>query len=142
MARPSDLVHQVGSDFEEAKEFYDRRNISKSLKHLDDSRRAAVDELKAAVYLYRQIQWFQDRFPEGKIRDVPGLCKVVTRNDIASADWSLTPGRYIGLAPAEVDEEFDFEQTLRDLHLELSELNKEAAFMAEKIQANFEVLGL
>ena len=63
---------------------------------------------------------------------VPGLCRVVTRADIESADWSLTPGRYVGVAPSEVDEEFDFEQTLRDIHVELADLNEEAAALAKK----------
>jgi len=73
---------------------------------------------------------------------VPGLCKVVTRADIEAADWSLTPGRFVGVAPAEVDEDFDFEQTLRDIHLELADLNRESVDLALRIQTNFEELGV
>ena len=73
---------------------------------------------------------------------MPGLCRVVTRAEIEAADWSLTPGRYVGVAPAEVDEDFDFEQTLRDIHIELADLNQEAAALAAKIQENFEALGI
>ncbi len=40
---------------------------------------------------------------------------------IEAADWSLTPGRYVGVAPPEMDEDFDFEQTLRDIQVELAE---------------------
>ena len=47
----------------------------------------------------------------------------------------------VGVAPAEEDEDFDFEQTLRDIHIELADLNKEAAELAVKIQKNFEELG-
>jgi hypothetical protein len=62
---------------------------------------------------------------------VPGLVKVVDRADVAAADWSLlTPGLYVGVAPQEEDEGFDFEQTLRDIHTELGDLNKEAAELA------------
>ena len=61
--------------------------------------------------------------------------------DIEAADWSLTPGRYVGVAPPEEDEDFDFEQTLRDIHTELADLNKEAMELAAKIQENFEELG-
>jgi type I restriction-modification system DNA methylase subunit len=57
-------------------------------------------------------------------------------------DWSLTPGRYVGVSPPEEDEDFDFEQTLRDIHTELSDLNKEAVELAAKIQTNFEELGI
>ena len=76
------------------------------------------------------------------MQDVVGLCKVVTRAEIAAADWSLTPGRFVGVAPAEVDQDFDFEQSLRDIHVELEDLNNEAAGLAAKIQANFEELGV
>ena len=65
---------------------------------------------------------------------VPGLVKLVDRKEIEAADWSLTPGRYVGVAPPEVDEDFDFEQTLRDIHIELADLNKEAVDLAAKIQ--------
>ena len=59
---------------------------------------------------------------------------------IEAADWSLTPGRYVGVAPPEEDDDFDFEQTLRDIHIELVDLNKEAVDLAAKIQENFEEL--
>jgi type I restriction enzyme M protein len=48
----------------------------------------------------------------------------------------------VGVAPAEVDEDFDFEQTLRDIHVELADLNREAVELAAKIAANFEGLGV
>jgi type I restriction enzyme M protein len=73
---------------------------------------------------------------------VPGLCKAVSLAEIAAADWSLTPGRYVGVAPLEVDEDFDFEQTMRDIHIELADLNQEALELAVKIQENFEELGI
>jgi type I restriction enzyme M protein len=46
------------------------------------------------------------------------------------------------VAPAEVDEEFDFEQAMRDIYTELADLNQEAAVLAAKIQTNFEELGI
>jgi type I restriction enzyme M protein len=121
---------------------FDRRATSKLIKQLDEERKAAVEQLKAATYLHRQIVWLQDRFPNAEMQDVPGLCKVVSRTDIEGADWSLTPGRYVGVAPAEVDEDFDFEQSLRDIHVELADLNRESVELAAKIQENFEELGI
>ena len=53
---------------------------------------------------------------------------------------SHRPGRYVGVAPPEVDEDFDFEQALRDIHVELADLNQEAAGLAAKIQENFKEL--
>jgi type I restriction enzyme M protein len=140
-ARAAQLVQELASH-EEAAEFYDRRVINKLIKQLDEQRKSGVEQLKECTYLHRQIVWLQDRFPQAQMADVPGLCKVVTRAEIEAADWSLTPGRFVGVAPAEVDEDFDFEQTLRDMHLELADLNREAVDLAEKIQTNFEELGV
>ena len=50
------------------------------------------------------------------------------------------PGATDHLLGKEEDE--DFEQTLRDIHTELADLNKEAVEPAAKIQANFEELGI
>ena len=74
--------------------------------------------------------------------DVEGLVKLVDLKEIAANDWSLTPGRYVGVAPEEEDENFDFEETLREIHVELDDLNAEAAKLAERIKKNFEELGI
>jgi type I restriction enzyme M protein len=110
------------------------------LKQLDEQRKAAVHQIKQAAYFHRQIVWLQDRFPNAELQAVPGLVKLVSTKEIEGADWSLTPGRYVGVAPTEEDEDFDFEQTLRDITTELADLNKEAVALAAKIQENFEEL--
>ncbi len=134
------LVNELAGDGAVAA-VYDRRAASKLVKQLDEQRKTVVEQLKHAVYFHRQVVWLQDRFPEAVLQDVPGLVKLVSRKEIEVADWSLTPGRYVGVAPPEEDEDFDFEQTLRDIHTELADLNKEAVALAAKIQENFEELG-
>lgn len=111
------------------------------MKQLEAERKAAVEQLKQAVYFHRQVLWLQDRFPKAELQAVPGLVKAVDRSEIEAADWSLTPGRFVGVAPAEVDDDFDFEQTMREIHLELADLNAEAVELASRIQANFEEFG-
>ena len=140
-ARVNELFSELASD-DAVKEIYDRRATGRLVKQLDEERKAAVDQLKHAVYYHRQIVWLQNHFPKAQLQAVPGLVKVVDRKEIEAADWSLTPGRYVGVAPAEVDEDFDFEETLRGIHVELADLNKEATELAAKIQENFEELGI
>jgi len=71
---------------------------------------------------------------------VEGLVKLVSRNELKANDWSLTPGRYVGVAPEQEDKDFDFEEALRDIHIEIEGLNAEAAELATRISRNFSEL--
>lgn len=113
------------------------REITRARKALDEARHALVEGLRQVRYFHRQAAWLIERFPQGKLTDVPGLVKLVDLAEIEKNDWSLTPGRYVGVAPEEVDEDFDFEETMRDLHLELEGLNEEAVELAKTIAKNF-----
>ena len=138
--RAADLGGELAVD-DSISEVYDRRATGRLVKRLDDMRKGGVEKMKHAVYVHRQVAWLQDRFPKAELEAVPGLVKVVDRAEIEATDWSLTPGRYVGVAPPEENEDFDFESTLRDIHTELADLNKEAAELAARIQENFEELG-
>ena len=83
-----------------------------------------------------------ERFPEEKLRDVEGLVKLVDRKELKENDWSLTPGRYVGVAPEEIDEDFDFGEAMRTIHSELEDLNAQAADLVERISGNFKKLGI
>ena len=120
---------------------WDNGNVNKARKALELARADAVEALRRARYFVRQADWLQERFPEAKLRDVEGLVKLVDRTTIKAHDWSLTPGRYVGVAPEEHDEDFDFEEALRAIHIDLNGLNEEAAELAARIARNFEELG-
>jgi hypothetical protein len=141
-ALPLPATQERGEGRGEGQPELNLRAIGKLEKELDARRKEAVEQLKAAAYFERQAHWLMSRFPDTKLVAVPGLVKLVDRKEIEAADWSLTPGRYVGVAPPEVDEDFDFEQTLGDIHVELADLNQEAVALAKKIQKNFEELGV
>ncbi|MFZ9739915.1 MAG: N-6 DNA methylase [Prochlorothrix sp.] len=121
---------------------WNSRAVKAALKALDESRQGAVNQLKQVRYFFRQVQWLMVRFPDGELRDVEGLVKLVDRAELKANDWSLTPGRYVGVAPEAVDEDFDFEEALREIHVELQDLNAEAVELAAQIAKNFEELGV
>jgi type I restriction enzyme M protein len=118
------------------------RDITRNRKAADEARQVAVDQLKQVRYLHKQATWLTDRFPAGMLRDVEGLVKLVDRAELEANDWGLTPGRYVGVAPEEEDEDFDFEEALRNIHIELEGLNAEAVELTAKIKKNFEELGV
>ncbi|MCW7555696.1 N-6 DNA methylase [Endozoicomonas gorgoniicola] len=119
-----------------------RSSLQRNNKVVEQWRKQAVEQLKQVRYFHQQAHWLLSRFPEAELRDVEGLVKLVTQEEIEKADWSLTPGRYVGVAPEAVDEDFDFEAALKDIHIELEGLNEEAVVLAGRIARNFEGLGV
>jgi type I restriction enzyme M protein len=100
-----------------------------------------LEALKQAVYFIGQVHWLHSRFADGLYEDVPGLCKAVSVEDIEANDWSLTPGRYVGVATQQTDDDEDkFAEQLRDIHAELADLNEKAAALAVRIAGNLEEL--
>ncbi|BCB21158.1 class I SAM-dependent DNA methyltransferase [Bosea sp. ANAM02] len=77
-----------------------------------------------------------EAFPEGRYRDVPGLCRVATRKQIEEQGWSLNSGRYVGVAPGQKHDEEEFRVKLEALQEELEELNVEAAQLQAAISRN------
>ena len=120
---------------------WNARGVARARKAADEARREAVEALERVRYLWRQARWLTDRFPDAALRDVPGLVKLVDHAEIEANDWSLTPGRYVGVAPEEEDENFDFKTALREIHAEIETLDAEAVTLAARIRRNFEELG-
>lgn len=87
-------------------------------------------------YLVDESGWLLKRFVDGEYTDVPGLCKLVTIEEVAEKEYSLSPGRYVGVdTSADVDE--DWEEKLQVIHAELDILNAEALQLAETISSNY-----
>ncbi len=83
-----------------------------------------------------------EAFPENKYRDIPGLCKVASRKEIEAQDWSLNPGRYVGIASGQAQDGEEFKEKLEALQEELEALNAEAVQLQSRIAQNVaELLG-
>ena len=95
-------------------------------------------------YWSDQIEWLSENFPEGKYRDVLGLCKVAKmdgEDGIIDQDYSLNPGRYVGVAIEDdgmTPEEYKKEMV--SLTSELRELSEQAANLEENINSVVEKL--
>lgn len=138
LVKQTDLLYKLAGRIAES----GGREGARALKAADDARQRAALPLKQVRYFWKQAAWLTERFPEARLRDVPGLVKLASIEEISANDWSLTPGRYVGVAPEEVDEDFDFEEALREIHVELEDLNAEAVRLAAVIKKNFEELGI
>ena len=97
--------------------------------------------LHETEYFFKQADWLTSRFPDGVYTDVEGLCKVVTQAEIEAKDWSLSPGRYVGVDTA-THEDFDYEERLKEIHIELEGLNEEAIALANVIATNYKSIAI
>ena len=76
----------------------------------------------------------------GGYADVPGFCKAATTDEIRRHGHVLTPGRYVGAAAAEEDDE-PFDEKMRHLVVTLREQQSQAAELDAAIAANLKELG-
>ena len=129
--------------------FIDARNI---YKQVDRAHREFTPEqiefIANIVRIYRDEEietdskskaMMNDHFPDGKYKDIAGLCKVATIEEIVAQGYSLNPGRYVGIAEKE-EEDFDFKERMEELNGELKQLNGEAHKLEERIAGNMEKL--
>ena len=99
--------------------------IGEARRSLEDARASAVEALRRARDFVHRADRVRERFPDARLCDVEGLVKLVNRAEIDAHDWSLTPGGYVGVAPEE-DEDFDFEEALRAIHMDIEKPNEDA----------------
>ena len=65
--------------------------------------------MRSAEGWFGHVRWLQERFPKAEYEDVIGLCKLATPAEVKEQDYSLNPGRYVGVVIEEdgkTEEEF------------------------------------
>lgn len=131
---------------------------TKAFEDLMNEYKQNAETLDNKDYWNEQINWLNERFPEGKYQDVIGLCKVaklgevynekgeitkVEEDSIADQDYSLNPGRYVGVVIEDdgMSEE-EFKTQMKSYEGELTKLNNKAKELEDAISNNLkELLG-
>ena len=111
----------------------------KDKKRIEAEMKAIEDALEDTLETARQHEWLTEKFGEGEYKDVLGLCKIATIQEIEEKNYSLTPGAYVGVAEAE-DDGVDFHKRMNEIHAELKRLNNEANVLMDEIQKAWEEL--
>jgi len=75
-----------------------------------------------------------------KYKDVPGYCKVSTREEIEENKFVLTPGRYVGSEDIDDDDE-PFEEKMKKLTSEYAKLSEESKTLDKEIRKNLKEIG-
>ena len=111
----------------------------KDKKRIEAEQSALIAELEDTLETARQHEWLTEKFGEGEYKDVLGLCKIATIQEIEEKNYSLTPGAYVGVAEQE-DDGVDFHERMNEIHAELAQLNAEANTLMAEIQKAWEEL--
>lgn len=118
-----------------------RGSTDRTTKALKTALEALHTEVKESESWFAHIAWLQARFPKAQYEDVTGLCKLATRQEVAEQDWSLNPGRYVGVVIEEDGKtEEEFITGLLEMNAELIRLNAEARVLEEVIAGNVALL--
>lgn len=100
-----------------------------------------IATLQDKLTMVKEALWLTDRFGEGEYRDIPGLCKAATLQEIEEKNWSLTPGAYVGVEEQKADD-VDFAERMKAIHAELLALQKQSDELMATISKNWEEMGL
>ncbi len=123
----------------------EKPDADKELKRWEKQVEEAENLYKALLgkqhYFEAQIAWLAERFPAGVYEDVTGLCKAATLAEIEEQDWSMNPGRYVGVVIEEdglTEEEFLAE--MKERHGTLKALNEKVIDLSNLINENLKQL--
>ncbi len=111
----------------------------KDKKRIEAEQKAIQDVLEDTLQTAHQYEWLTEKFSEGEYKDVLGLCKIATIQEIEEKNYSLTPGAYVGVAEVE-DDGVDFHERMNEIHAELKRLNSEANVLMDEILKGWEEL--
>jgi len=120
-----------------------RTQIDRQVKALKTMLEELHSEVKSAESFFRHIRWLQERFPEARYEDVTGLCKLATPDEVKEQDYSLNPGRYVGVVIEEDGKtEEEFIEEILELNQQLEALNQEAHQLEGIIGRNVKAITL
>ncbi|MBS0299697.1 MAG: N-6 DNA methylase [Proteobacteria bacterium] len=126
---------------EQAQKEGKRNSTDRRTKALKSALEELHQDVKNAELYFQHIHWLQERFPNAQYEDVTGLCKLATPEEIKEQDYSLNPGRYVGVVIEEdgkTEEEFIAE--LLAMNDELLALNKQVSKLESVITHNISAI--
>ena len=101
-------------------------------------RELSEDEIARVAQTYHAWRGEKDA---GKYADIAGFCKSASLEEITSHGHVLTPGRYVGAAETEDDDDMPFEERMEQLTAKLKSQFKESAKLEKAILKNLGSLG-
>lgn len=124
--------------FLDAREFY--RDIDRAHREFTDEQLEFLGDIVRLYHgkkpEYPSNALLKKHFPKSKYEDIKGLCKIASLEDVKEQDYSLNPGRYVGIKPLPPMPKKEFVKKMSDLSSELDSLSKIAGEYSMTIKSN------
>ncbi|MEE1126549.1 MAG: class I SAM-dependent DNA methyltransferase [Acutalibacteraceae bacterium] len=127
-----ELLSKIGKKYSNWNQY--KKDMERDLATIDQS-------IKSLATVITEFKWIYGKFGDGEYKDILGLCKCATKEEVSEKGYSLTPGAYVGVAPVE-DDGVDFHERMTEIHKELLSLQAESNALMETISKNMKEMGL
>ncbi|HKR61334.1 MAG TPA: N-6 DNA methylase [Pyrinomonadaceae bacterium] len=98
-------------------------------------------EVKNAEIFYQHTRWLHERFPNAEYEDVTGLCKLSSPAEVREQEYSLNPGRYVGVVIEEDGKtEEEFLEEILQLNDDLEFLSNQGQHLDRTVSTNIKLL--
>jgi type I restriction enzyme M protein len=114
--------------------FIDGRKLASLIPGSRKQKQLSDEEIEKIAAVYREFK------KTGDPREVPGFCKVADVKDVQEHRYALTPGRYVGSAD-EDDEDEPFEERWPRLLTRLEESLSQSRQLEESLMSKLKALG-
>jgi type I restriction enzyme M protein len=115
--------------------FIDARKKATLIEGSRKQKQLSIPEINEIAGVYHHF-----RRRSGSPENIEGFCKTATIQDVRSADYTLTPGRYVGTEAVAYDGE-PFPEKMKRLTAELEEHFAESAKLERAIRENLRSIG-
>lgn len=124
---------------EQAQKDGKRGSTDRKTKLLKTALEELHQEVKNAELFFQHIHWLHERFPKAAYEDVTGLCKLSSLDEVKEQDYSLNPGRYVGVVIEEDGKtEEEFLEEIETVKGEIEALHKTANKLHSVIVGNLD----
>lgn len=132
-----EIISDLRSEAKSAVAKADKKDKKKVQAQYDEK----IADQEYLLQVAKEALWLYEKFGDGEYQDVPGLCKIADQSEIEGKGWSLTPGAYVGVAAVE-DDGVDFHERMKEIHIELLQLQDESNQLMASISQNLKEMGL
>lgn len=123
--------------FLDAREFH--RDIDRSHREFTDEQLEFLGDIVRLYHdktpEYPENTLLKEHFPDLKYKDIKGLCKIASLADVREQEYSLNPGRYVGIKPLPPMPKEEFDRKFVGLKEDFTQLTKDSHLLEKRLES-------